>query len=339
MADRTFKSPASRFVAAVVIMLVIIGGLYAVVRSPDDIESVDPNQPPRFLRDAAVVHGNDTLAPFGLARCADTIWAVFEGDSRVAALDSELRVVKWVSLERAAPTRPMPTGWAVDSLHFYRADHVGRAVEVFDRAGHLIERWDRRPDGHPLLPFALDLFAGNLYVGDIESGRVLAISMRNDTPITERGELILTIPGFASDVRPFGFITGVTCTPDGRVLVAAADPPGIRAYTCEGRFAYAFDQKIPPPSGARQMAFDRVIFADLRDTTRFDPANTAAAGRLHVVDSRANIIFVYDPYGHLRFTYGQEEKLDFPNGIVSDPLRRRLVVADTHNRRLVEYQW
>jgi hypothetical protein len=339
MADSASMRGLIRFSTALALMLLILVVLVVVMRPGEDVRSIDPTEAPAYLGQIVIEHGGDTLTPFALGFHADTLWVAFQNDSRVAGLDTALRVVRWVALEQAVSVPPLTTGWAVDSMYFYRANHTGGAVEVFDREGRLQHRWDQRPDGQPLLPFALDLFAGNLYVGDVASGRVLAISMRNDTPFTEVGELMLTIPGFQSQAQPFGFISGVTCTPDGRVLIADSDPPGIRVYTCDGRSAYSFTQDIAAPLGARDVAFDRVRFADLTDTTQFDPANTAGIGRLHVVDSRRNLIYVYDPYGALRFTYGSEEHLDFPNGIVADPKQRRIVVADTGNRRLVTYRW
>lgn len=113
-------------------------------------------------------------------------------------------------------------------------------------------------------------------------------------------------------VSPFGIIV----TQDKRFVISDATGGQIKVYNYDGKYLYDFE-KGPAKD---QLMYPRGMAVD-------------GYGRIHVVDKKANKIFVYDNYGKFLLTYG-EAQLNGPSTITVDEKKRIIYIANTEKQEI-----
>jgi sugar lactone lactonase YvrE len=240
----------------------------------------------------------------------------------------DLSLVPLTSITLRGPTPVQPSAFAVTDAAIYVCDHAKGVIVAYDRSGAYVDSYGTLPNGETRLsPLTLTHFGGVIYVADIALRRILAISVADAPGITERGELILTIPGDRD--QELGFPSAVHVTPDGRLLVGDAESGVIRVFTCDGREMYGFEavpgQTVLSPQG---IARDDRMDPSLQDDSSFDPSGLRAAGRFHVLDSSSGRVHVFNPLGRYVTSYPEPGELQRPASIAIDRAGARVFVAD-----------
>ena len=274
----------------------------------------------------------DTLEPLRLQIHRDSLWVSYRGLPRLDVYD--LSLTRLASVPLTDPEPVLPSAFAVTDSAIYVCDHAKGMIVVYDREGKYIDSFGTLPDGETRLsPLALTHFGGVLYVADISLRQILALSVTDAPGLTERGELIVTIPGDRG--RGLGFPSAVHVTADGRLLVGDAESGVIRVFTCDGREIYDFDA-VPgraelSPQG---IASDDRVDPSLQDDSSFDPSGLRAEGRFHVLDSFSGHVHMFNPLGRYVASYPERGDLGRPAGIAIDRTGGRVFVADPPSRRI-----
>lgn len=282
-----------------------------------------------------MAHGN-SMKPVRLQWFEDTLFVSYNGVARIDKYTTDLKLVGSIELIDPEPVRP--TSFVlIDSL-LVVADHARHLVVIYDRNGNFRESFGTTPDGRPLSPFSLDAYGGVAYIGDLNLGRVLAVSLVDAGEITERGELILTIPGDSSST--IGFPSAVKVTPDGRLLIGNAQSGRVEVYTCDGRHVYNFDSVATDRTiGPQAFDADNVLDPSLRDTTEFDPSGIWGLGRVHLVDANNAKIHIFNPLGVYVASYPDDSLLIRPSGLAVDRKRQRIFVADPGAGKILVFKY
>ncbi len=244
----------------------------------------------------------------------------------------DLSLTRLGSVSLTGPEPVQPSAFAVTDSAIYVSDHGKGVVLAYDRAGGFLDSYGMLPDGETRLsPLALTHFGGVLYVADMTLRRVLAVSVADAPGITERGELILSIP--EEPVRELGFPSAVHVTPDGRLLVGDADSGVIRVFTCDGREMYEFET-IPGQTALSPQGFASDDRADpsLQDDSSFDPSGIRDEGRFHVLDSYNGRVHMFNPVGRYVASYPEPGRLERPSGIAIDRTGGRVFIVDPPSR-------
>ncbi|HUU44533.1 MAG TPA: hypothetical protein VM118_02270 [Acidobacteriota bacterium] len=292
---------------------------------------------PLFEREVVISEGFDTLRPSRLLFHHDTLYVGYNGVARIDLFSPDLKRIGKIFLNE--PVAIVPTAFAIADSEIVVCDHAHRAVALFDRTGIFKTSFGKLPDREtPLSPLAVAYYGGVMYVTDISLQRVLAISLADAPGITERGELILSIPADTTDT--VGFPSAVHVTPDGRLLVGDADNGLVRVFTCDGRPVYSFDT-VPTALTMAPMAFavDDVVDPSLQDTASFDPSDVHAQGRYHVVDANNATVHMFNPLGRYIASYPLDKRLVRPSGVAIDPKTARVFVADPQAARVFIYRY
>ena len=276
------------------------------------------------------------LEPSRLQVRGDTLFVSYNGLPRIDYYDFELNLLG--SLDLQAPSRILPTTFAVTDTSIVVSDHVRGLVAIFDRTGRYLDSFSTLPDGEThLAPLALTCFSGTVYVADVAQKLVLAISLNNAPNITERGELILTIP--VREAGTLKFPSAVMVTADGRLLVGDAGAAKIAVFTCDGRKVYDFDSVPHLEAMAPQaIAMDGLPDPGLQDESSFDPSGIRAQGRYHVADGLNGRIHMFNPLGTYLGSYPDDIPLAGPTGIAIDQAGGRIFVADPSQARILVYR-
>lgn len=291
---------------------------------------------PVFERAFMATDDNGHLQPARLRIRGDSLFVAYNGLPRLDMYDLDLNLLK--SFDLQAPDQILPTDFAVTDTSFVVCDHAKGMVAVFDRTGRYIDSFSTLPNGSAhLSPMSLTAYRGVAYAADVGQKRVLAISLNDAGSVTERGELILAIPG--QDVKPLGFPSAVMVTDDGRLLIGDAGAGRIRVFTCDGRSIYDFDAVPGLESMAPQaFAVDAVIDPSLQSEDSFDPSGVRQQGRVHVADGLNGRIHMFNPLGAYLGSYPEEIPLVGPSGLAIDRTGGRVFVAEPTQGRILVYR-
>jgi len=266
----------------------------------------------------------------------DTLYVSYNGVPRIDKYTPSLERVDSIPLTDPEPLNP--TSFVLIDSQLVVANHARHLVVVYNRAGSFRQSFGTTPDGRPLSPFALDALGGVAYVGDLNLRKVLAVSLVDAEGITERGELILTIPSDSAVV--IGFPSAIHVTPDGRLLLGDAGSGQVRTFTCDGRHVYDFDPIVQAaPMAAQAIAVDNVSDPRLEDSTVFDPSGIRRQGRYHVADANNACIHMYNPLGEYISSYPGDSTLVRPSGLAVDRRNRRIYVADSGAGKILVFEY
>lgn len=252
---------------------------------------------------------------------------------------------------------------ALDSYggKLYVAFHQLNMIDVLDVSGKRQTFFDAYPQG-PLQIGVLSFGdSGNFYAVDFKSKKILAydtdlqftgffpaassgssenVKVRMPVSLSIRRGLAFVVDFGANAVKSFlangEYVFSITNkeidkdskwhpisalqTKDGRVLVADILNKKITAYSCAGSFAYHFADA----EGDAQLTAPGSMVMD-------------GMGRVHVIDSKLNVIFVYNSYGRFLFTYGLQAEngmLSPTDGITVDSINNQIFLADKANRQI-----
>jgi hypothetical protein len=285
----------------------------------------------------AVVSDTVGLNPVRLQLFHDTLYVSYAGLAQIDAYTTDL--VKLAIIELNDPEPVYPTDFVVIDSELIVCDHARRLIAIYDREGKFRESYGMMPDNvTPMSPFAVTYFGGVLYVGDAGQRKVLAISMADAPNITERGELILSIPGDTG--HTIGFPSALMVTPDGRMLVGDAGQGKTLVFTCDGRFIYAFDSlQTQLPMAPQGFAVDDIIDPSVQDSSSFDPSGIRVQGRIHVVDANAGQIHMFNPVGKYIASYPENIKLEKPSDIAIDVKNRQVFIAEPATGRVLTFRY
>jgi sugar lactone lactonase YvrE len=279
---------------------------------------------PRLVSVFRTEGSSEELQPVRLQLVGDTLYVSYSNIPRLDLYDLTPSFVR--SIDLTDPEQVFPTSFYVTDSAIAVCDHSKGAVVLYDRSGELVMSYGTLPDmSTRLAPFSLTYYAGTFYVGDIALQRVLAISAKDTPGITERGELILSIP--ADTLTTLGLPSSLLVTPDGRLLIGDASSAEILAFTCDGRFVYRFDDvrnRIAPQA----FAIDNITDPSMQDTTTFDPSGIDRMGRIHVVDANNGVVHMFNPVGNYIASYPDTTLLVKPSSIAIDRKRNRIYIAD-----------
>lgn len=292
---------------------------------------------PLFERTVTITVESDTLQPARLKLFKDTLYISYVRDSRIDLFTPNFERIGTIDLVDPEPV--FPTAFDITDSSIFVVDHAKHIIAVYNRDGSFLDSFGTLPDGKTALsPFALTYFGGVLYVSDIHFGKVLAVSMVDASGITEKGELILSIPG--DSTRTIKFPSAIMVTYDGRLLTGDAGTGEIGVFTCDGRYIYAFDniktEKMMAPMG---FAMDNIVDPSMQDSLSFDPSGIRKFGRYHVVDANNAVVHMYNPLGRYIASYPGEKILEKPSDIAIDRKRGRIYIADPRGKRILIYRY
>lgn len=294
------------------------------------------NRLPEFVSDHQIKLGSEILKPVRMQYLKDTIYISYVKKPRIDVFDYNLELLKTINLTK--PTPIFPTAFNVTDSFIYVTDHAKHVIVTYDRLGNYISSFGTLPDGiTELAPFGLFYYGGVLYVSDSKQKRVMAISVVDAEGITEKGELILSIP--SDTLQQIDFPSALYITEDGRMIIGDASSGGIHTYTCDGRFMYHFDTipnmlKVAPQAITQDNIFD----PSLQDSTKFDPSYIHIQGRIHIVDPNNSAIHMYNPQGFYVATYS-DTLLKKPSGIAIDTDRFNIYIADPVARKILKFRY
>ncbi len=277
------------------------------------------------------------LSPVRLFLKDDTLYVAYTGVARIDLFDKALNSIGSIPLDD--PELVYPTDFIVADSEIFVCDHAKQIIVVYDRDGDFLESYGKLPDNMTQLrPFSLAYLGGVLYVGDAGQHGVLAISMTDAPGITEKGELILTIP--MDSAFAIGFPSALLITVDGRMLIGDASNGEVKAFTCDGRYIYPFDSvKTKFRMAPQGFAIDNIIDPCLQDTTSFDPSGLRGIGRIHMVDAVAGQIHMFNPVGKYIASYPAGDLLDKPSDIAIDTDSNRVYVAEPVTGRILVFRY
>ncbi len=249
------------------------------------------------------------------------------------ALDGEQLVVAYRRLnlvdffaasgERLAFFDPFPRGemnisslYVDDQGQLYITDFANRSLLMFDAQRnfrHFFPSGQGTAAARPQLPVSLRGSDKLLVVADLGDNTVKSY--------LPQGEYVLSLSQEASGTPEPWHPFDVALTDDGRILVSDIRGKKILAFSCAGKFAYAFadPDKGDGPQKPGSMAIDSL-------------------GRVHLVDSGSHQIFVYDNFGRFLFTYGRLGSIGtgmrVPTAIAIDTEKNLVYIADSGNRQI-----
>ncbi len=292
---------------------------------------------PKLERSVPIIDGGDTLRPARLQMVDDTLYVSYVGQTRLDLFTPELEKIRSIVLDK--PESVHPTSFVVADSEIIVTDHAKRIVAAYDFDGGFLTSFGLLPDeATRLSPLVVTYYGGVAYVADIALRKVLAISMTDAPEITERGELILTIPPDSG--QTVGFPSAICVTPDGRLLVGDAEDGLVRVFTCDGRPVYNFDSVFTDrPLAPQGFAIDDIIDPELQDTSSFDPSGIRYLGRIHVVDGNNAAVHLFSPLGRFIASYPSGGELVRPSGIAIDRARKKIYIADPVARRIFMYRY
>lgn len=280
------------------------------------------------------------LKPFALALHDRNLLVSYLSSDRVDEFSDKLVHLRTLHLLDKEPASL--TGLAVEGDRIYATDFTSGDLLFADyKTGKLLQSYGWHPD-HKVRMKALGVVfhKNNLYVSDVASGQMLAISASNEKDMREEGELIARFPNGRAAEFELGYPTWSAVTPDGRLLVSDAKSGEVKAFTCSGRSAHLFEKggeaTLKTPMG---IAMDDIPSPALvaKKAKVFDPSGVNDQGRIHVVDAGQARVKVFDPLGKYVLTYGTE--LRQPNAIVIHQKRRLIFISDTALHAIAVYKY
>jgi DNA-binding beta-propeller fold protein YncE len=221
-----------------------------------------------------------------------------------------------------------PWGVAVDADGaIYVADTWNGRIQVFDADGNFLRKWGyfnttngELGDGNALFGprgLAFDL-AGNLVVADTGNKRI--VRFRPD------GQFVDQAGGGGVVAGRFDEPTGVAVDPtDGSILVA--DAWNRRIQRLDPNLAFLAEYPVPA--------------WESRDIYHKPGIAVALNGDIYVTDPQFYRVFVFDPTGALKGTFGrfgvEANRFGLPMGIAADLAGSSVVIADADNNRVMVF--
>jgi hypothetical protein len=267
----------------------------------------------------------------------DTLYVAYTSMARIDLFDRDLKPIGSIPLDDPEPV--YPTDFVIADSAIFVCSHARQIIVVYDRNGNFRESYGKLPDNITRLrPFSLAYLGGVLYVGDAGQRGVLAISATDAPGITERGELILTIP--MDSAYAIAFPSALLITVDGRMVIGDASTGEVKAFTCDGRYIYPFDSVRTEFRMAPQgFAIDDIIDPSLQDSSSFDPSGLRGIGRIHMVDAIAGQIHMFNPVGKYIASYPDKDFIEKPADIAIDTDNNRVYVAEPVTGRILVYRY
>lgn len=291
-------------------------------------EPLAVDQPPKYLGSFATAKpSGERLFPQSLVVTGSQLYVAYTGLNRGDIYTFEGQRDGEFAAGHPGST-PIPVSMAFDSQgQRYLADRDSGMVLVFEAGGAFAYRLPPRSRQGAPPPVTVSAPGGvaardnAVYISDTKDGLVKAFNIYNQEPIVTFG----AIPG----QERLGIPAGLVVTDDGRVLVADAGRGVVEVFSCDGRYAYRFHD----PSNGDVLNRPEAIAIDSEPTGPF------TQGRVHVVDSAQNKIFVYDYFGNFLFSYGNTagNGLSHPQAIAVAPEERLIFIADTQNQEIDVY--
>jgi hypothetical protein len=257
------------------------------------------------------------------------LYISYLGTGRIDVLSQNFRKIKTIELEKPVKI----SSFDIDSDKIFVADNLRGEIFIFDRDGKFVNSFGFLPDGRTRIrPFNLSIYAGNLYVTDLNLNSVLVISADDIPNVREEGELLFII----SEIKRPYF---ARVTPDGRILVSDAGEGKVKVFTCNGKFAYSFEsaRNLVSPAG---IAFDDIQDKKLLQEDRkiFDPSGVRRQGRIHISDIKTGTIHVYNSLGYYIFSYG-DGLLEHPVSIDIDTTQNLIVISEPGDMKLKLFKY
>lgn len=319
-----------RLISHTLISLVILFLIHACGSSEKQITDSYPALPTyKFSREINL--DNQKLQPIRLSYYRDTLYVICNKLSDIILYTPTIEHARTIRLDK--PSNTQPVSFIPTDSFIYICDYFNHRIVTYNHEGEFLQFFNKHPDGTtPLNPLSIDYYGGVLYVGDTKQKKILAISMTDAGVITEKGELILSIP--SDSAESIGFPSAIMVTYDGRLLVGDAESGKIRAYTCDGGFIYAFDtvttEKPFRPGG---FALDNIKDPEVQDSSSFDPSGIRNMGRIHIADPNNGLIHMFSPLGRYLGSYGGEN-LTQPSDIAIDNKTRTIYISDPKTSKI-----
>ncbi len=319
------------------LMLTVVAVITIVSCSSEPDKSDGYLQLPQLERIVTLTDNGDTLAPFRIQKVQDTLFVSYNQSMRIDRYTLGLERINTMFL--TDPDTVLPSSFFVSDSDLYITDHSQRVIAIYDREGKYKTSFGKMPDNESqLMPFAITHYGGVLYVSDFSLKNILAISMTDAQAITQRGELILTIP--SDSTRSLGLPTALYITHDGRMLIGDSRKGKIEVYACDGRFIYDFDpvkeEKIIAPVG---FDMDDIPDPKMQDESSWDPSGLRKQGRYHVVDGNNAKVIMFNPIGEYIASYPDDNSLKKPTNIAIDRLNNRIYICDPLLRQIFIYKY
>jgi sugar lactone lactonase YvrE len=294
------------------------------------------NTTPRLVKSFVLSDGKAILQPIRLQVVGDTLFVASRGFPWLDLYDFDLKHIGRIDLSR--PETVTPSAFAVSDSQIVVCDHTKGVIVLYGRDGRFIDSFGLLPDNTTRLsPLAMAWFENVVYVADMALKQVLAVSVTGQTDVTERGELILQVPGDKG--KALGLPSAVFVTPDGRLLVGDAGEGRVRVFTCDGQEIYDFDAVADHPNFAPLgFALDDVTDPELLAAESFDPSGVRELGRIHVADGGGSI-HMFNPLGEYIDSYPRDESLEGPADVAISPERKRIFVADSKARKVCVFSY
>ena len=183
------------------------------------------------------------LKPFALALSEGKLLVSYLSTDRIDEFSEKLEYRRTLKLLHGKPASI--TGVALEGDRIYAANFVSGDLLVADyKTGEVIQSYGWLP-GYKARMRALGVayYQKNLYVSDVASRKMLAISALAEKDLRDEGELIVSFPNGKKGEFELGYPTWSLVTPDGRLLVSDARSSEVKAFTCSGRSAHLFDRR------------------------------------------------------------------------------------------------
>ena len=174
------------------VLLVALLGMAGTVGACGDTRNDAFHAPPQFVTELRLEEDGTLLRPIRLEYRADTLYVSYRGVSRIDRFDAGLQPLGGIHLGKGHGIHA--SDFAVTDTGVAVCDHSLGSILLVDRQGDYVGSFGLLPDGETRLsPLAMDAFRGVAYVADVAQRRILAVSL-TDSEVTDRGELILSIP-------------------------------------------------------------------------------------------------------------------------------------------------
>lgn len=218
------------------------------------------------------------------------------------------------------PARPQPAGLGLlrDGT-LLMADSANGRLWRIGQNGQLLGDFpatEERARSQLQSPVGVAVSGDEVYVTDVGDQRVKVYS--------DTGRFLRSLGGPGYLPGQLAFPNGIALNGAGEMWLADSNNRRVQLLSAKGEPLLLIDR------GDKEVRFDlpRAVALD-------------RLGRLHVVDTFAQTIYVFDSDGNALLGYGQGAdsagRLNLPEGVALD--RSRIVVSDGGNRRLVVYTY
>ncbi len=263
----------------------------------------------------AVTKENTLVAPLAVASHKGRLAVCDSGEGKIKFFDYAGAYKAQIDLNRLVrgEKKAYPTSLAFsDDGRLFVLDMTSSRIYVFNSDHELRATLPRRARDlkHPV---TLAVVGADLYVADAEDRSIKLFSLE--------GEFARKIVSPERTTRSLTYVNGIGLDSEGIIYLADSNNRRVLAVGADGEEILAFDYPFGLPRGVSVDALDRV----------------------HVVDTFAHQVVVFDSMGVRLFSYGgsteQGIKLGFPNGISTDSFAGRVFVADRADNRVQVWGW